>query len=43
MIVAAIEKDLRGRRGLRQEFEGIDSDIQDEIRDRWAALVRKFL
>lgn len=42
-IVAAIESDLRDRRGLRQEFEAIDDDIQDEIRDTWAAIVRKVI
>jgi len=40
-IVMAIEKDLRDRRGLRQEFERIDKDIQDEIRSEWAKLVRE--
>lgn len=39
-IVEAIEKDLRDRRGLRHEFEAIDADIQEEIREQWRALVR---
>lgn len=40
-IVAAIEDDLRDRRGLRQAFESIDDELQVEIRDTWAALVRE--
>ncbi len=37
--VALIIKDLSDRRGFRQEWEGIDDDIQDEIRERWVSLV----
>jgi len=39
-IIEEIESDLTDRRGLRQEFEGIDPDTQDEIRDTWADLIR---
>ena len=42
-IVEAIETDLTDRRGLRQEWEQIDYDLQDEIRDIWAELIRKEL
>jgi len=42
-IVELIESDLTDRRGLRQEWEHIDYDIQDEIRDTWAELIRKVL
>lgn len=42
-IVARIEADLCDRRGLRQAFEGVDEDIQDEIRDNWAAIIRTSL
>ena len=42
-IVAEIERDLRDRRGLRSEWEAIDDEILDEIRDKWAALIRKEL
>ena len=42
-IVAAIEHDLSGRRGLRAEWAGIDEDIQYEIRRRWAEIVRGIL
>jgi hypothetical protein len=38
-VVAAIERDLRDRRGLRQEWEGIDSETTAEIRQTWAAIV----
>jgi hypothetical protein len=42
-IVEAIETDLTDRRGLKGEWHLIDSDIQDEIRDTWAKLIRKVL
>ena len=35
--VDAIIKDLCGRRGLRQEWEGVDEDIRAEIREAWIA------
>lgn len=40
-IVDAIVDDLTGRRGLRQEWEGIDEDIQQEIKAEWRELVLK--
>ena len=42
-IVELIEVDLTDRRGLRQEWEHIDNDIQDEIRDTWVGIIRKML
>ena len=42
-LVEKIEHDLRNRRGLRHEFENIDEDIQDEIRDQWARFVCEVL
>ncbi len=42
-IVAAIESDLSDRRGIRQEWEQIDPDVQDEIRDEWAKIIEKLL
>jgi hypothetical protein len=39
-IADAIIKDLCGRRGLRHAWEGIDADIQKEIRETWAMIVR---
>jgi len=38
-IVAALIKDLSDRRGLRHEWEQIDDDIQEEIRNTWVAIV----
>ncbi len=38
-IVNDIIKDLTDRRGLRQEWECIDQDIQQEIRDEWKKIV----
>lgn len=35
-IVAAIIDDMTDRGGLRQGWDMIDGDIQDEIRDTWA-------
>ena len=37
-IVTAIERDLNNRRGLG--FEGLDEDVQYEIRDRWVELIK---
>lgn len=39
-IVNTILKDMTDRRGLRQEWDQIDSDIQQEIKDTWAELVQ---
>lgn len=38
-IAKAIERDLRDRRGLRQAFESIDEDMQEEIRERWIEII----
>lgn len=35
--------DLTDRRGLRQEFEGIDSDVQEEILEAWLQIIRKYV
>lgn len=32
-VFALIEKELRGRRGIRQEWDQIDVEIEQEIRD----------
>ena len=32
--------DLSDRRGLRQEWEQIDADIQDEIISKWLGIIR---
>jgi hypothetical protein len=40
-VVDGIIEDLSDRRGLRQAFESIDSEIQDEIRDSWIEIVLK--
>jgi hypothetical protein len=34
-----IISDLSDRRGLRQEWENIDGDIQDEIIEKWKAII----
>lgn len=39
-VVAAVEQDLSDRRGLKREWERTDPDTLDEVRDRWAELVR---
>lgn len=38
-VVDAVVKDLTDRRGLRQEWEQIDEEIQQEIREAWAGIV----
>lgn len=42
-IVNAIIADLTDRRGLRQEWEQIDSDIQEDIRQEWIEIVETAL
>ena len=39
----AVVEDLTDRRGLRQEFEGIDDDLQEEIAETWARKIREAL
>lgn len=34
-----IISDISNRRGLRQEWEQIDGDIQDEIIDKWMEII----
>jgi len=31
-IFKAVEKDLRGRKGIRHEWDQVDEEIQEEIR-----------
>ncbi len=42
-IVKEILADLTDRRGLRQEWENIDDDIQEEIKSEWIKIVRSNL
>jgi len=37
--VEEIVKDLTDRRGLRQEWEQIDEEIQLEIKEMWAGFI----
>lgn len=39
--VEAIVDDLTDRRGLRQEWDLIDDEIRDEIKDVWAQAIDK--
>jgi hypothetical protein len=39
-IVARIEKDLCNRKGLGDEWDRIDPEIQQEIRETWRRLIR---
>ncbi len=38
-IVYELISDLSDRRGLRQQWEEIDGDIQDELIDKWIDIV----
>ena len=40
LAVDKIVRDLSDRRGLRQEWEQIDEDIQQKIRDVWTDIIR---
>lgn len=39
--VAAIVRDLTDRRGIKWAWHEIDTDVQAEIRRRWAELIRR--
>lgn len=41
--VDAIIKDMCGRSGGDHWFEGCDEEIQQALRDEWAAILRKYL
>ncbi len=43
IIVEDIEFELTDRRGIGDEFEGCDVEIQQEMRNAWSAIVRKHL
>jgi hypothetical protein len=43
VIVDAIIADLSDRRGLRQEWEGCDEEIQAEIRSEWILIARRVI
>lgn len=40
-VVNAIIADIRDRRGLKNAWNSIDEDIQKEIREEWANIIRK--
>lgn len=40
-IVDALLDDMTDRRGLRQEWDNIDDDVQAEIRKTWIKIVLK--
>lgn len=42
-IVQAIIRDLTDRRGLRQVWEDIDEDVQEEIVRAWTRLIEREL
>jgi hypothetical protein len=42
-IVDAILADMSDRRGLRQEWDGIDADIQGQIRAEWINIARRVI
>ena len=41
-VVTKIIEDLRDRRGLRQEWDAIDPDVQEEIKESWMYIVENF-
>ncbi len=42
-VVEKIVYDLSDRRGLRQEWEGIDDEIQKEIKSVWRSIINEEL
>lgn len=39
-VVEKILDDLTDRRGLRHEWERLDDDVKDEIRQKWEEIVK---
>ena len=39
--VEVIERDLSGRKGLGNEWEQIDDETRDEIRERWRTIIQR--
>jgi hypothetical protein len=42
-IVHDIESDITDRRGIGSEFESIESELQQEIRESWGSIIKKHL
>jgi hypothetical protein len=42
-IVSEIIKDISDRRGLSHEWNSIDEDIQEEIKDSWMKIIKKHM
>lgn len=42
-IVEAIENDFTDRRGLQQEWEQLDVEVKQEIRETWVKIVKDIL
>lgn len=42
-IAALIIEDIEGRKGIGNEWEAIDPELQDEIRAEWSAIIRNGL
>jgi hypothetical protein len=41
MILFDIVSDFTDRRGLRQEWDNIDDDIQEEILEKWLEIIER--
>lgn len=42
-LVFALEYDIGDRRGLSDEWDMIDDVVKQDIRDAWAALIKKHI
>jgi hypothetical protein len=42
-VINEIIKDISGRRGLGNEWETIDDDVQEEIKDSWKSIIKKYI
>ena len=40
-IIEEIIEDISDRRGLKNEWNGIDKDIQDEIKEVWFNIIKE--
>lgn len=42
-IVAALEHDIKDRRGLKHEWNAIDADVLEQLRAEWCEIVQQHL
>ncbi len=41
LAAAAIFRDIEGRKGIGDDLESCEEDIQEEMREKWAKIIHK--